>query len=318
MSKDPSSFRRPVWDLFTATQITSARANERGVQSRDEMFPGPNGTIPVRSYCVVAGSQPQNSSNLVELVFFHGGGMVIQNEKSTEAHGLVVELVRRLGCRACSVGYRLAPEHPFPASLKDTYAVTKAIALHNPGAHLVLCGDSAGGNLALVLARLFKNGLDPDLKPDPDGQRVFARVAHLALLYPALYETDTPSHRSPSTRYLLSASTKLFMLNAYLGSDRDRLLKDFRVAPLTGSPEGFVGLPSVSLVSCALDPLKDENLMLARALGAAGVAVDHFHVEASPHGFLTFPWFAADSVRVERTLSCVVAAIQAATKGSLA
>ena len=103
---------------------------------------------------------PESAPSGMAVMYLHGGGMCIQSERSASAHDLVASLVRRLGCAAYSVGYRLAPEHPFPCGLRDAYAVLRFVhaAAEHAGAPLVLAGDSAGANLALVVAGLSRRG----------------------------------------------------------------------------------------------------------------------------------------------------------------
>lgn len=236
-----------------------------------------------------------------------------------QAHDIVVELVRRLGCRAYSVGYRLSPEHPFPAALRDSYSVLSWLHLQEPSplassssssassSGFILGGDSAGANLSLVLALLAQRGVDADLRDDSGAAGLYDRICHLALLYPSLYE---PQPQSLQMRYLMPRGIVDFFEAAYLGEDEQRraeLKRDFRVAPLR-SPS-LLGMPPVTVLSAEYDALRESNLLLVKKLREAGVDVTHVDVAAAPHGFLTFPKFAADAAKCKQALGEVQGSI---------
>lgn len=314
----PTEFKRKSWDRIVSSRafVPPAR-DDRGVRSHDETVPPAavgEPAVPVRVYAPAASDTQAAVDAEVVLFFVHGGGQVIGSECAVEAHQLVTELVRRLGCHAYSVGYRLAPEHGFPCGLRDT--VNTLAWLHTSGRHprarFVLSGDSAGGNLALVSALLVARGLDADLREHHAMSRLQPRIGVLALLYPALYEIHTHSQRSPQLRYLLSAGSRAFFLQAYLGQDEAQqaaLLGDFRVCPLRAS--WLDKLPPTTVVSAHLDPLHDENCELVHALRRSGVPVIHIDEEAVPHGFVTLPAWASDADKVERTLDRLAKAIRA-------
>lgn len=146
-----SSFRRARWDAITSIQLTKPSPYGRDVRSTDEFVPGePN--IPVRVYapagtsggdaklviiyfhgiylfdyfrfrhvCLTIAMYISSENRRYQLISQQGGGMVIQSEKSTEAHSFISQLVQRLDCFAYSVGYRLAPENPFPCALRFAF-----------------------------------------------------------------------------------------------------------------------------------------------------------------------------------------------------
>lgn len=191
--------------------------------------------------------------------------------------------------------------------------------LHQPKASeglpvegVLLCGDSAGGNLALVLSMLITQGVDPDQRPDPKGSGMRALVKHSALLYPSLFQLDTTSARQDGMRYFLPCTMRRFYRVSYLGEDpkqRAQLLSDWRVAPLSTS--SFEGLPAVSVISADLDPLRDESLLLVKRLLNDQVHAAHLHVPEAPHGFLTFPSWACDRVKCASALKFLEREIQA-------
>ena len=196
------------------------------------------------------------------------------SEKGKFHQNAISQLVRRLGCRAVSVGYRLAPEHPFPAAIHDVCSVIRELGAD--GSPLILAGDSAGGNLALVaaLGAKFTKPGDPLHGPVP---------AHLLLIYPGLFDNEEPGDERMI--YLLPRGTREFWRRSYLGDDPSSKLRDWRIAPLKAP--SLEGLPPTTVVTASLDILYKSNLRLIDALRAAGVAVEHIHEERAPHGFLT-------------------------------
>ena len=216
------------------------------------------------------------------------------------------KLVLRLGCRAVSVGYRLSPEHPFPCALRDAYTVLRWLHNLQQGSRstcsgFMLSGDSAGGNLALVLCRLAQRGVDADEAPDPSvAGGLFERIAHLALFYPTVME---PLPSLPRMRYFLPRGTSGFYVKAYLGEeDWARKLNDERVNPLSKGADALRGLPPTTVVTGAYDPISEQSLRLVQALKEAGVDTESIHVAAACHGFLTFPPFATEARKVEQAL----------------
>lgn len=307
----PEAFRRPTWNTITRSQLVPPAANERGVSSRDELIrsglQGDYPDVPVRIYEPV-GLSPAEQRPV--LLFFHGGGFCIQSERSQQTHSMVLELVARLGFRAVSVGYRLAPESPFPSGLRDAFTVL--LGLHIDQAQktdsasalphcsdIFLCGDSAGGNLALVLALLALNMVDPDMRTDGRLAGLLGKIKGLLLIYPALFEAPAES-AAPEPVYMLPTSSRSFFVNSYLG-EREELLQDWRVAPLKAPT--LSGLPATAVVSAGLDPLRASNQLLVELLSRANVPVYHKDVENAPHGFLSFPGFATDANRVSSTFA---------------
>jgi acetyl esterase/lipase len=148
--RTPSTIDERRQALFKLMRLT--RADVAAVAGIDGVMPGPAGDIPYRIYT------PANDANeyLPGFVFFHGGGMV---GGSVETHDLVAAaLAQTTGCRLVSVGYRLAPEHPFPAAIEDAVTATKWVSEQAPSLgidaqRLVVGGDSAGATLAAVVCQ---------------------------------------------------------------------------------------------------------------------------------------------------------------------
>src|SRR5882724_3787908 len=160
---------------------------------KEIVIPGPGGAIPARVYTPKTLRQADGMAPC--LVFFHGGGWVIGD---LESHDVVCQKLAHEGeLIVISVDYRLAPEHKFPAAVEDAITATAWIAdnaktLGIDTARLSVGGDSAGGNLAAVVAISARDGKGPAIS----GQ---------VLIYPATdFAMTHPSHREPETSILLT------------------------------------------------------------------------------------------------------------------
>jgi len=214
------------------------------------------GAVPVRLY-VPAAAEPHGPL----LVYFHGGGWV---QGSVATHDAGCRLLAHLsGVRVLSVDYRLAPEHPYPAAVDDavaayTWAAHNAAALGADPGRLAIGGDSAGGNLAAVVALAAR---DDEALPD---------AAFQLLLYPV---TDlgarSPSYRTFATGYVLTASGMEWFAGKYLPDPARRT--EPQASPLR-APD-LSGLPPAYVASCLPDVLRDEGEAYAARLREAGVAV---------------------------------------------
>ena len=231
-------------------------------------IPGPAGAIPARLY---AASQARN---LPILVYFHGGGWVIG---SLDTHD---DLCRRLaiasGCMVIAVDYRLAPEHKFPAPVEDSFAATRWIAEHakelgGDAKRLAVGGDSAGGNLATVVALLARDQGGPPLR-------------FQLLIYPAVAKDFTlPSMKAYGEGLLLTMPGMYWFWNHYLSLPADA--RDFRACPIV-SPS-LKGLPPALVAIAEYDVLRDEGEEYARRLQSAGVPVQLRRYDGMIHGFAT-------------------------------
>jgi acetyl esterase len=199
------------------------------------------------------------------LVWFHGGRMV---SGDLETHDwLCRALARESGGRVLAVDYRLAPEHRFPAALEDASAALRFA--RTLSGKVAAGGDSAGAALALAAA------LD---EPNP--------LAGLVLIYPMIDATcSLPSHREFENGPGTSGRDIALGYDWWLPTDADR--RDARVSPLHAA--GFEKLPRTLVVTCGVDPLRDEGLALVERLSAARLEVEHVHYATLLHGFLTYP-----------------------------
>jgi acetyl esterase/lipase len=228
----------------------------------DDTLPGTDGPLPYRLY------RPATPGPHPIVVYFHGGGWVLGDQQSDDP--FCRDMCRRTGMNFISVGYRHAPEHRFPTAVEDGYAATRWIAEHaaelggTPGPILV-AGWSAGGNIAAVTCQLARDRGGPRIL----GQLLICPVTDCVF--------DRPSYNDNATGYFLTRSLMYWFWDIYC-SPADRT--DPRVSPLRGN---LAGLPPAFVVTCEFDPLRDEGIAYAEALGAAGVPVEqlkargHFH-----------------------------------------
>ena len=205
------------------------------------------------------------------LVYLHGGGWVIG---SVETHDPVCRrLAARAGCTVVSVDYRLAPEHPFPAAVEDAWTAfawlaQNADALGLDRARLAVGGDSAGGNLAAVVARRARD-------------RGIA-LAFQLLVYPALdHAFGTASYREHGDGLNLTRAEMEWYWQQYLGG-RDG--GDPDASPLRAGDLG--GVAPALVLTAGFDPLRDEGEAYAERLAAAGVPAQVLRYPGLIHGFL--------------------------------
>jgi acetyl esterase len=235
-------------------------------------IPSPTGPIPARIYTPMKLRQADGLAPC--LVFFHGGGWVIGD---LDSHDVVCRKLADEGeLIVISVDYRRAPEHKFPAAVDDAIAATKWIAgnarqLNIDASRLTVGGDSAGGNLAAVVAISARDG---------DGPVIAGQV----LIYPATDFTMThPSHREPETSILLTHSVIRWFRDHYLNGAGD--VGDWRASPARATT--FARLPPAYVLTAGADPLRDEGNEYAGRLKDAGVAVTWRTFPGQFHGFFT-------------------------------
>lgn len=230
-------------------------------------IPGPAGPIAARHY------RPAGDGVAPLLVFYHGGGWVIGD---LESHDMICRLVcRDAGIHVLSVDYRRAPEHPAPAAAEDalaafTWAVQHAGELGADPERVAVGGDSAGGNLAAVVAQQARDAGGP--------------VPVLQwLLYPATdFTAVTRSRTLFASGFLLTkADMDWFEANYIDGSGLERT--DPRVSPALAAD--LSGLAPALIVTAGFDPLRDEGDRYAAALRDAGNRVDHRRMRSLTHAF---------------------------------
>jgi acetyl esterase len=271
---------RPAYETLTAPEARAFYLAGRVVSNPEPpdlekveplSIPAPHGSIPARLYTP---KKLRKTGGLAPcLVFFHGGGWVIGD---LDSHDVVCRILADQGqLIVISVDYRLAPEHRFPAAVDDSIAATKWIAENSKqlgldASRLMVGGDSAGGNLAAVIALAARDG---------DGPAIAGQV----LIYPATdFSMTHPSHREPETSILLTHSVIRWFCNHYLGGAD---INDWRASPARAKT--LAGLPPAYVLTAGADPLRDEGDEYAKRLKEAGVAVTYRHFPGQFHGFFT-------------------------------
>jgi acetyl esterase len=228
-----------------------------------------NNLIAVRCY------RPVLNEVLPALVFFHGGGWTIGD---LDTHDVVCrQLALGARCAVFSVDYRLAPEHPFPAAVEDCFSATRFVFDHaekikiDPN-RIAVGGDSAGGNLAAVVALMARDKGGPPL-------------VYQLLIYPATDQRcELPSHERNGQGYLLTKEGIRFFRDGYLPDEKDRT--DWRASPLLAASHAH--LPPALVLTAGYDPLVDEGRAYAERLAKAGVAVSYREYSDMVHGFVLF------------------------------
>jgi acetyl esterase len=244
-----------------------ARADVPPLVGIDGSLPGPAEDIPYRLYDSGVSELP-----LPGFVFFHGGGMVAG---SIETHDRIcAALAQVTGCRLVSVGYRLAPEHKFPAAIEDAIAATRWVSEHASSlgidaTKLIVGGDSAGATLAAVVCQHASRNAGPP-------------ILLQCLICPVLdFDEISPSRHAFAENHLVDRAILDADLADYLPDGADPA--DPRISPLRATE--LTGLPAAVIHTAEFDPMRDEGNAYARKLMAAGVAVEHICHDGMIHNF---------------------------------
>jgi acetyl esterase len=228
---------------------------------------GHGGVIPVRVYV------PKGSEPLPVFVYYHGGGWVVGDVDTHEP--LSTAIANAAGCIVVSVDYRLAPEHKFPAAVDDAYAAARWVAesaglFGGDPKRLAVGGDSAGGNLAAVVALMARD------------REVFQPMLQV-LIYPVTdHNFHTPSYLENAEGYLLTREDMRWFWGHYLAHDEDG---DHPYAsPLRA--KSLSGVAPALVITAEYDPLRDEGEAYAARLRSAGVPVTLSRYEGMIHAFI--------------------------------
>jgi acetyl esterase len=251
-------------------------------------IPSDCGPIPARFYRATEGTKP-----CPLLVYFHGGGFMVGSL------ALYDTTCRRLAvagdCAVLSVDYRLAPETQFPGAVLDAYAATRwasdhAKLLNIDPSKIAVGGDSAGGNLAAVLAQMAQDS------------REF-KVALQLLIYPMTDQSrEYPSYQRNASGYMLTTAALHWFMDNYIPDHEDR--KDTRASPMLR--ESLKGLPPALVISAEFDPLVDENEAYAKRLTEAGVPCDYVCFPGMVHPFFTLGGVVDDTAKAEALLGAAL------------
>jgi acetyl esterase len=229
------------------------------------------GTVPVRAY------RPKGAGKdeiLPALVYFHGGGWVIGD---LDTHDAVCRtLANGARCAVFSVEYRKAPEAPFPAAVEDCFAALSFVFDHSKSfkinsKQIAVGGDSAGGNLATVMALMARDAGGP-------------AISFQVLIYPGTDQRMAhPSIERNGEGYLLTKRSMLYFRGHYLPDPKDWL--DWRASPALA--KSLKGLPPAYVLTAGFDPLLDEGREYAERMRKEGVPVEYKNYPDMVHGFIT-------------------------------
>src|SRR3954469_770518 len=245
-------------------------------------IPSDYGPIPARFYRPSKDKKP-----CPLLVYFHGGGFMLGSLAlyDTTCRRLAVQG----GCAVLSVHYRLAPETQFPGAVFDAYAATRWASDHAPllnidALKIAVGGDSAGGNLAAVVAQMAQDS------------KTFS-LALQALIYPITdHSREYPSYQRNASGYMLTRAALHWFTDNYLPDHEDR--KHWMASPMLR--ESLKGLPPALVISAEFDPLVDENEAFVRRLKDAGVKTNHVCFAGMIHPFFTLGGVVEDAAKAER------------------
>ncbi len=240
-----------------------------GVAISDRSIPGPGGTIWLREY------RPEGNGKLPIVLWIHGGGFWMGNQLE-DWDGPVSAIAADAGVAVFSVDYRLAPEHPWPAAVEDSYAALlwlheNADDLDLDAGRIAVGGGSAGGNLAAVVALKAR---------DENGPAIAAQL----LFVPATDASDTvyPSDEDFAEGYVLTSQNIGAMIEGYLPDPADRL--DPLASPLLAP--SHADLPPALIMTAQFDPLRDEGEAYGEKLRDAGVPVEVIRYDGALHGLM--------------------------------
>ncbi|MGV0812498.1 alpha/beta hydrolase [Mycolicibacterium boenickei] len=215
---------------------------------------------------------PDGESRSV-IVYFHGGGWVIGDIDLQYDH-VARHLANLTASTVVLVNYRKAPEYPFPTALKDSWVGLCWAAAHSAefapaDVPLIVAGDSAGGNIAAVMARWARDRKGP-------------RIDYQALIYPVTdCDFDRPSYVAPENQLMLSRDTMIWFWGHYLPDAAART--DADASPLRAP--SLAGLPPALVYVAEYDPLHDEGVAYATSLAEAGVSVTLEEAAGQMHGY---------------------------------
>lgn len=279
----------PIEKVRKAANAFMLLAPRPPIHSVEELaMPGPGGSIGLRLY------RPQPRRDLPVIVFFHGGGFVFGDLETHD--GLCRMLARKADAVVIAVDYRLAPETRFPGPLEDCHAAVawtarEAERLGVDPARIAVCGDSAGGNLAVATALLARTR--------------GPRLRYMAALYPTFDPLcASPSQIEFANGYMLTQDGMRWFWGSYLGDAQQATnpLAALLTADLAGLPPAFIA-------TAEFDPLRDEGEELAERLAAKGNQVTRRRYAGMIHGFAGMPQFTPVA---EQAIGDVAAAIRSA------
>jgi acetyl esterase len=235
-------------------------------KTKNHKIPGPGGLLPIRIYT------PQGTGPFPVIVYYHGGGWVIGTIDTYDASARA--LTKAANSIVVAVEYRKAPEHKFPAAHEDAYAayqwvLRNAETFEGDPSMVAVAGESAGGNLAAAVCLMSR-------------ARGEVLPVHQALIYPvAGYDFNTPSYQENARAKPLDKPMMMWFFGNYLKDPTDgkNSLIDLVNAP------NLSGMPSATIITAGIDPLRSEGKRYAERLFEAGVPVMYRNFEGVTHEF---------------------------------
>ena len=234
-----------------------------GIESKT--VPGPTADIPVRVY------YPLGNGPFPALVYFHGGGWTLGS--LDEYDDSCRALTNKAHCVVISVDYRLAPEHKFPAANEDAYAATQFIIAHpadfhvDPN-HVAVGGESAGANIASAICMMARD-------------RSGTMPIYQLLIYPVTDDSfNTESYRQNVNAVPLNRDTMKWFFDQYLNTPGEG--SNPYISILRGD---VTRLPSATIITADIDPLRSDGLAYADKLRGAGITVKYMNYDGVTHGF---------------------------------
>ncbi|EON62302.1 hypothetical protein W97_01523 [Coniosporium apollinis CBS 100218] len=274
--------RDALAQAFPPVPGISVPENMDGVKKNELSIPVRDGSS-IRALLYQPEAPPKEGSPLV--VLYHGGGWCLGMPEMTEVD--CVNFVQQFGCVCISVDYRLAPEHPFPVPVEDSWDALKWVAAHtsdlaaDPSAGFIVGGTSAGGNIAIILSHLAR---DESISPLITGLWPSVPVLISPDAIPDEYKDVIISHEQNAEAPAFNKKAYMFMINQYNPQPPSHPL----FSPLLW-PSGHKGLPPSYFQVCGMDPLRDEGLLYERILREeCGIKTKLDVYPGLPHGFWGF------------------------------
>ena len=262
----------------------------------EHRLPVPDGDVPLR--VLVPLERPAGV-----IVYYHGGGWVVGSIDETDTVGR--KLAERTSCSVVLVDYRLAPEHRYPVAVDDSWAALewaggRLADLARPGAPLFVAGDSAGGNLAAVMALRARDRGGPP-------------IAGQILIYPVTdADFERSSYTNPANQLLLTTEAMAWFWDHYVPDLARRREPD--ASPLR-APD-LSGLPPAVVLTAEYDVLRDEGEAYAERLREAGVPVELKRHEGQTHGFFTLLMLPGSESGFQQVVKAVRATIYKRSRGA--
>ena len=238
------------------------------------------------------------------VVYYHGGGWVIGS--IDESDTIARKLAERTSCAVVLVDYRLAPEHPYPTAVDASYAAREWVGenlaeIADAEAPLIVAGDSAGGNLAAVMAIRARDRGGP-------------AIALQALIYPVTdSDFSRPSYASPENKLMLTREGMIWFWDHYVPESSRR--KEPDASPLHA--DDLSGLPPAVILTAEFDVLRDEGEAYAERLTEANVPTDLKRYAGQMHGFFSLLMLPGSELGFQQVVKAVKACIAKARKAQL-